>query len=130
MGVLCFLSRQHEVVQEERGELGPPLQPGLPVDLHGVLPHRPFRPFELRGRLLVPRSLEDQQCHVALGAGEVPGVELPIDGVGEARSRGFGAAPPRVALRLPLRHQMTVLLPLFGLGALIAIRRGARVVPV
>ena len=84
------LAGQHQVVQEEGGQLGATGEPGLLIDGDGVLPHRPLAAPGRSGDLLVAVALQEQQGHLTLGWGESPGGELPIDGHPEPGERGKG----------------------------------------
>ena len=70
-----------------------------------MLAHRALRPYEVRGRLLVPRSLQNQQRHVTFGACQLPSVELTVDGLREPGQRRLGALSPDIPFRLTLHQQ-------------------------
>ena len=59
--------RQHDVIEEERRQLGPARKPGLFVHDAGVLPHRTLAPAGECGDLLVSVTLEQHERDLALG---------------------------------------------------------------
>ena len=94
--------RRQEVLEEERGELRAPVEPGFPVHRHGVLAHRALTAIRARSDLLVPVSLQQVEGHLTLGGCEPPGRELRVDGAPESGPLRFCLAQPRILLHLTL----------------------------
>jgi hypothetical protein len=99
------VARKDEILEEEGRQLGAARETGLPVDGHGVLPSRPFASVRDLCDSLVTVALQQEQGHLALGRGQPPCVELPVDRLGEPFKGSLSVLSPRVPLSLSGRQR-------------------------
>src|SRR6266853_3846226 len=103
-------ARQQEVFEEERGEVGPAAEAGLAVDREGLLANGALACLAQLGDFLVSQALELEEGDVALGGGQTPLVELPIDGDAESLEDILRLAAP--SLRFGPRFDQLAIEPL------------------
>ena len=74
------LARKAKIAQEERRQLRPPSESGLPIGRHGMLPDGSLAPAGGAANRLVAFALEQSQGHLLLSRRQPPGCELIVHG--------------------------------------------------
>src|SRR6266540_433945 len=85
-----LLRRQEEVLEEEGRELGPAGESRLAIHRERLLANGAVARAPQAGHLLQGEALEEEKRHLSLSRGELPALELAVDGGPEASQHVLG----------------------------------------